>query len=216
MLSVKAGANSGVRIAGKVLATAVYLTTILLAYYVTRIYFFYPQTDDAYVRANTVGIAARVSGPIVTLPIRDNQRVKRGDLLFVIDPRPYQAELDSASASVDLTDLQIDALDNSIAAARARETQLEADRAYDQQYLERLIPLLPENFVTPMRSRAPAVSWQPLRPQSRTPTARSRAPPMDSASTAISTRAGKPSRQRLTRPGSTSSIATSARRSTVT
>ena len=42
-------------IAGKVLAAAVYAVTIALALYVTRIYFDYPQTDDAYVRANIVG-----------------------------------------------------------------------------------------------------------------------------------------------------------------
>jgi multidrug efflux system membrane fusion protein len=100
------------------------------------------------VRADTVGIAPRVSGPIIDLPIRDNQRVKKGDILFIVDPRPYQAELDSAVATVDLTNLQIGALGNSISAAKERQTQLEADRAYDQQYLDRIMPLLSENFVT--------------------------------------------------------------------
>ncbi|MEA2681380.1 MAG: rane fusion protein multidrug efflux system [Candidatus Binataceae bacterium] len=135
-------------IAGKVLAAAVYAVTIALALYVTRIYFDYPQTDDAYVRANIVGIAPHISGPLVDLPIRDNQRVRKGDLLFIIDPRPYQAELDSTIANLDLTNLEIDALDNTISAAKAKETQLEADRAYDQQYLARIEPLLSENFVT--------------------------------------------------------------------
>jgi multidrug resistance efflux pump len=135
-------------IAGKVLAAAVYAVTILLALYITRIYLAYPQTDDAYVRADTVGIAPHISGPIIDLPIRDNRYVKKGDLLFIVDPRPYQAELDSAVASVDLTNLQIGALDNSISAARERQAQLEADRAYDQQYLARITPLLSENFVT--------------------------------------------------------------------
>ena len=99
-------------------------------------------------RADTVGIAPRVSGSIIDLPIRDNQRVKKGDMLFIVDPRPYQAELDSAVATVDLTNLQIGALDNSISAARERQAQLDADRAYDQQYLARITPLLSENFVT--------------------------------------------------------------------
>ncbi len=140
--------GAGRRIAGIVTAAAVYAITLILAVYITRIYFLFPQTDDAYVRANTVGIAPHVSGPIVELPIKDNQHVKKGDLLFVVDPRPYQAELDAAVANVDLTNLQINALDNSISAAKARQAQLEADRAYDQQYLNRLIPLLPDNFVT--------------------------------------------------------------------
>lgn len=136
------------RIAGTILAAAVYVVTAGLAFYVTQIYLKFPQTDDAYVRANTIGVAPHISGPIVKLPIRDNQRVKRGDLLFIVDPRPYQAELDAAIANVDLTNLQIDASDNSIAAARARQVQLEADREYDQQYLDRIAPLLREDFVT--------------------------------------------------------------------
>src|SRR5260370_41313825 len=110
------GAQLGRNIAGKILAAAVYAVTILLALYVTRIYLDYPQTDDAYVREDTLGIAPHISGPIIDLPIRDNQHVKKGYPLFVVDPRPYQAELDSAFASVDLTDLQSCAPDNSISA----------------------------------------------------------------------------------------------------
>jgi multidrug resistance efflux pump len=136
------------RLAGAILAAAVYGITAILAIYVTRIYFQFPQTDDAYVRANTVGIAPHVSGPIVELPIRDNQHVKKGDLLFTVDPRPYQADYDLANANVDLTNLQINALDNSISAAKARQAELEADSAYNLQYLNRIVPLLPDNFVT--------------------------------------------------------------------
>src|SRR5215469_18702120 len=121
-----------VRIGAKILAAAVYVLTIALAIHVTRIYLDFPQTDDAYVRANTVGIAPHVSGPIVELPIRDNQHVKKGDLLFMVDPRPYQADYDLANANVDLTNLQINALDNSISAAKARQAETEADSAYDQ------------------------------------------------------------------------------------
>src|SRR6201998_2566370 len=103
------GAQWSRNVAGKILAASVYAVTILLALYVTRIYFAYPQTDDAYVRADTVGIAPHISGPIIDLPIRDNQYVKKGNLLFIVDPRPYQAELDSAVATVELTNLQIGA-----------------------------------------------------------------------------------------------------------
>jgi membrane fusion protein, multidrug efflux system len=64
-------------VAGKTLAAAVYTVTIVLVLYVTRIYLAYPQTDDPYVRANIVGIAPHISGPIVDMPIRDNQRVTK-------------------------------------------------------------------------------------------------------------------------------------------
>ena len=45
-----------------------------------------------------IQVATRVSGPIVTLPIKDNQFVKAGDVLFEIDPRTYQASVDQARA----------------------------------------------------------------------------------------------------------------------
>jgi multidrug resistance efflux pump len=46
----------------------------------------HPRTDDAVSRANIIGIAPRVSGPITKINVTDNQFVKGGDLLFEIDP----------------------------------------------------------------------------------------------------------------------------------
>src|SRR6516165_10478570 len=59
-----------------------------------------PQTDDATVRANFVGIAPQVNGHIVELHVRDNQQVNEGDLLFLIDPRPYKIAVDRARATL--------------------------------------------------------------------------------------------------------------------
>jgi membrane fusion protein, multidrug efflux system len=55
-----------------------------------------PRTDDAEVFANFIGMAPQVDGPIVELPIRDNQYVKAGELLFVVDERPYRYALERA------------------------------------------------------------------------------------------------------------------------
>jgi multidrug efflux system membrane fusion protein len=49
-----------------------------------------PRTDDAEIFANFIGMAPQVGGPIVELHVQDNQFVKQGELLFVVDPRPYQ------------------------------------------------------------------------------------------------------------------------------
>jgi multidrug resistance efflux pump len=59
-----------------------------------------PWTRDSQVRANIVGIAPRVSGPIVRVAVHDNQAVKKGDLLFEIDPTDFQAQLDLATGQV--------------------------------------------------------------------------------------------------------------------
>jgi len=56
----------------------------------------HPQTDDAEIFANYIGIAPVVEGPILHLNVADNQRVKQGDPLFAIDDRPYKYALDRA------------------------------------------------------------------------------------------------------------------------
>ena len=95
-------------VAGRIIGLLIVVSAIVVGLYVLRLYYIYPRTDDAYVRANVVGIAPHVSGPIVELPIRDNQHLAKGALLFVVDPRPYQAALERAEASLTLTNLQID------------------------------------------------------------------------------------------------------------
>ena len=60
-------------------------------------------------RANIVGIAPHVSGPIVELYVVDNQHVRAGDLLFVMDARPYEARLERASAELPLTRKEVEA-----------------------------------------------------------------------------------------------------------
>ena len=59
-----------------------------------------PWTRDSQVRANIVGIAPRVSGPIIHVSVHDNQEVKTGDMLFEIDPADYEALLNVASGQV--------------------------------------------------------------------------------------------------------------------
>src|SRR5271166_5245807 len=51
------------RVIGRTIGLLIVLAAIVLGVYVTRLYYIYPRTDDAYVRANVVGIAAHVSGP---------------------------------------------------------------------------------------------------------------------------------------------------------
>ena len=141
-------ASMTLRFAGHLLSAAIVGAAIVVGLYVARLYYVYPRTDDAYVRANSVGIAPHVSGPITELPIVDNQYVKQGDLLFVVDPRPYQSALDAATAKLQLTELDIKALEDSIRTAQSDRIRMEADAAYAKQYLARIEPLLGKHFVT--------------------------------------------------------------------
>jgi multidrug resistance efflux pump len=63
-----------------------------------REYLFQPWTRDGHVRAQVIKITPRVGGPIIDLPIHDNQAVTSGDLLFSIDPRTYQLAIEQAEA----------------------------------------------------------------------------------------------------------------------
>jgi membrane fusion protein (multidrug efflux system) len=93
----------------------------------------YETTNDAYLDADSVTIAPKVSGYLVELKVEDNQRVHRGDVLARIDPRDYQtalqsaeAELQGARATAANIDAQIEEQRSAIAQAQAA---VDADRA---------------------------------------------------------------------------------------
>ena len=136
------------KVAGRLLGAAIVVGAIALGAIVYRDLYRRPRTDDAYVRANYIGIAPHVSGPIIELPLVDNQFVRQGDLLFVVDPRPYQAVLDAVTAKLALTDLEIQGYRQAVDAAEATLRAREADAEYAAQYVTRLEPLLDGQFVT--------------------------------------------------------------------
>jgi len=84
-------------VAGAVLA-------LLVAVALTDIY---PRTDDASVRANFIGVIPEVNGLLVQLPVKDNAYIKKGDLLFEIDPRPYEYALHQALSDQEALEQQI-------------------------------------------------------------------------------------------------------------
>lgn len=67
----------------------------------------HPRTDDATVRANAIAFAPEVEGRLISLPVKDNQAVHKGDVLFTIDPRPYQYALAQALANQSTLEGQI-------------------------------------------------------------------------------------------------------------
>ena len=109
---------------------------------------FYETTNDAYLSADNVTIAPKVSGYIISLDVQDNQAVRKGDVLAHIDPRDYQTAVDSAAADLDnakATAANIDAVlkeqQSTIAQAHAA---VDADRAsitFSQQEQQRYADL---------------------------------------------------------------------------
>ncbi len=99
---------------GLIVAGAAVAVVVTLLQWSTR-----PQTDDATVRANFVGIAPQVSGHIVELRVRDNQQVHAGDLLFAVDPRPYEIALTRTRAALALTRKEVEGLRQGVSTADA-------------------------------------------------------------------------------------------------
>jgi membrane fusion protein (multidrug efflux system) len=80
------------------------------------------STDDAQVDAHITAVASQVSGYVVALPIDDNVNVKEGDFLLQIDPRVYKAELDQATAALDLSEAEAKSAELQIGLARGTTT----------------------------------------------------------------------------------------------
>ena len=150
------------KVLGKRIGLAIILGTVAVVIAAFWVYNYRPQTDDATLRANFVGIAPHASGHIVELLVKDNQYVKQGDLLFVIDPRPYEHAVAIAKAQLVLAHKQVDAAEKALKAADASIARAEAQRAAAEStvqraeaefknaddHLKRLEPLLAKEFAT--------------------------------------------------------------------
>jgi multidrug efflux system membrane fusion protein len=115
-----------------------------------------PQTDDAIVMADIIDVVPQVSGTISELRVADNQSVAEGELLFVIDPRPYEfalarakAEVAALDGEIDVTQRRIEGQRFAVEAARAGVRRADAQVHNAADSLRRIEPLLQKEYVTP-------------------------------------------------------------------
>jgi multidrug efflux system membrane fusion protein len=144
------------RLIGRILGSVIVVGAVTLAIVVVARIVRHPETDDAVVTADIIGVVPQVSGTITELHVADNQRVQQGDLLLVIDPRPYQLAVQRARAEVAALDGEIGVTERriagqrfAVAAAKASVQRMEAQLKNATDSLNRLEPLLPRQFVTP-------------------------------------------------------------------
>ena len=83
-----------------ILTLFVGISAAILGWDTVHYYFFSPWTRDARVTADVVTIAPDVSGYVTEVRVRNNQFVKRGDILFVIDQDRYRLALADAEATL--------------------------------------------------------------------------------------------------------------------
>lgn len=101
---------------------------------------FIESTDNAYVRADITAITPRISGEIVEVAVRNNQAVKKGELLARIDPRDYEARAANARAAVAVREAALQTNDEQKLFQRAMIREAEASLAAagaDRQRLQK-------------------------------------------------------------------------------
>jgi multidrug resistance efflux pump len=112
----------------------VVLLAALIATALWRHYMYSPWTRDGRVRADVVRIAPDVSGLVTEVDVVDNQVVKKGDVLFVIDPARYTDALEQAKANLAAAQAAVQAADANIDAATAATAQSKSNFSmYAQQ-----------------------------------------------------------------------------------
>lgn len=134
-----------------VLLLITFLCLLLVIWMVDRS----PRTDDAYAYADTIDVVPEVSGRIVNLPVRDNQLVRQGELLFEIDPRTFQDTLARARASLVALDKEIELHQRTVNAqeynarsVRAAVARARAAATQATDTLRRMEPLLSPGYVS--------------------------------------------------------------------
>ncbi|AKV08959.1 hemolysin D [Pseudomonas fluorescens NCIMB 11764] len=99
---------------------------------------FTPYTQQARVGAFVIPVAAEVAGRVIRVNVRNNQDVKAGDVLFEVDPQPYQIAVDRARADLESTRRQIGASTAGIASAQANLRAAQANELKARQDNQRL------------------------------------------------------------------------------
>jgi multidrug resistance efflux pump len=147
------------------ITVAVVVIALLLGHALWRHYLYAPWTRDGRVRAEVVRIAPDVSGLVTRVAVLDNQVVRKGDLLFTIDPDRYKYAVAQAEANLAAAEASARAAGASInaaqAAANARKTEFEM-RQEQATRRQQLSDVIAKETRTDAASAAEAAraSWQ--------------------------------------------------------
>src|SRR4051794_35081915 len=105
-------------------------------------------TDDSQVKQDIVSVSPQVNGQIVEVSVRNGAKVKRGDLLFRIDPQPYRVALEQAQATLASAELQTHVLRTQAEGTGGDITGAQANLQIKRNALGRQQSLLEQGFTT--------------------------------------------------------------------
>lgn len=127
------------------ISAIVILVICILGYWHHEIY--YPSTDDAYIQANIINIAPRVTGQVSKIYIKNYQYVQKGQLLFDIDPAPFKDTLDQALANLDGAIQQVSATSSTVDTAKSILAERQAQLIDTQKDASRILKLVKQKLL---------------------------------------------------------------------
>jgi len=108
----------------------------------------YVSTDNAYIEQDMISVSPDVTGRIVAVNVTENQRVKAGDVLFRIDPQPFQIALAQADAALANARVQVNTMSTDMGGAQADIESAQADIQLAQATYDRQAALMKQGFTT--------------------------------------------------------------------
>lgn len=143
------------RIGGIIVAAVTVFAAAILGWNHLRTARLNPLSQEAVLTADVVHIASTVSGRISEMPVNENAAVRKGDVLFRIDPAPYQLAVNQAAGDLAIAEAalsdrrrEIEAEKRNAEIATGQVERAEENLAYATETLNRLLPLLPKGYVS--------------------------------------------------------------------
>ena len=131
------------RLVGRILLSFRFWLLVLLIVIVVLVAYYVvadrdaPLTTDAYLQAYVVRAAPQVSGKVTRVHVAEGDQIRRGDVLFELDHRPFEHQVAMAEAQVVMARRDVDQLSIRLAAERADHKRLTAEAAYSDYVFER-------------------------------------------------------------------------------
>ncbi len=149
----------------KTIAIAIALIAVLGGFALMHYYGLTRSTENAYINADVVSVAAQVSGRVTAVQVVDNQHVLKGDPLFDIDPEPFKIALLRAEADLALARQNARQDNAEVSVARAQIAQIESDLGNARASYERDKELVESISFRSSRSMMRRPGHSPCRPR---------------------------------------------------